>query len=172
MRSFKQANTVGRLALVAGALVLTGCVSDAYVYDDLPAVRQGSGSAPYPPSYYYGDPYYAGYYGYPGRYGHPGYYGYSPYPPRVVYHDHDHRDDDCHHPSHHDGRPHEDRDHQDRDHQDRDPRDGRPRDRDGHAEPRPPAEPRSEPAPRGMRVLRPPQAADPDDRPGTRREPD
>ena len=165
-----------RIALVAGALALAGCVSGGYLYDDSPGVYD-RGSAGYPPYYFYG---YPGYYAYPRYYAPPGYYGYSPYPPRVVYHDHDHRGDDCRHPSHRDGRP-----------------DGRPQG-EGPAMPlpqwrnpprgvspegpgappqarpttddrgaapnrrRPPAEPHPDAPKRGMRALRVKQPADPD----------
>src|SRR5512146_2184558 len=127
MRFDKQGKVFGCAALVAAALALTACVPSAYVYDDLPSVHYGSGGAPYPPQYY-GYPGYYGYPVYPRYYATPRYYGYSPYPPRVVYYDHDHRGDDCRHPSHRDGRRDEGRDGHDRNDRDRPPqdRDGRP----------------------------------------------
>ena len=132
MQLDKHGKAFMRIALAAGALVLAGCVPSAYVYDDLPSVHYGSGGAPYPPAYYYG---YPGYYGYPRYYATPRYYGYSPYPPRVVYYDHDHRGDDCRHPSHRDGRQGDDRDRHDRN-----DRDHPPQDHDGRPDRRPPGE--------------------------------
>lgn len=130
MRLERQGNAFMRTMIVAGALAVTGCVPNAYVYDDDPGVYY-RGSAGYPP-YYYG---YPGNYVYSGYYGHPGYYGYSPYPRRVVYYDHDHRGDDCRHESHRDGRRHDDRDRHDRN-----DRDHYPLDRDGRPVRRPPGE--------------------------------
>ena len=166
-------------AVAVGALALAGCVSDAYLYDDDPGVYY-RGSAGYPP-YYYG---YPRYYGYPGYYAPPRYYGYSPYPPRVVYYDHDHRGDDCRHPSHRDGRRDDDRDRHDRNDRDRPPqdRDGRPDRRPQGEGPatddrggapnkrRPPAEPRPDEPPRGMRALRVKQPDDPDRKPEARKD--
>jgi hypothetical protein len=63
MRLERQGNAFRRAALVAGALTLTGCVPNAYVYDDVPDVHYRSGGAPYPPAYYSS---YQGYYGYQG----------------------------------------------------------------------------------------------------------
>lgn len=131
MRISQQVIRFGRVSVVVGALALGGCVSDGYVYDDSPGVYY-RGSAGHPPYYYYG---YPGHYGYPRYYAPPGYYGYSPYPPRVVYYDHDHRGDDCRHPSHRDGRHGDDRDHHDRNDRDRPPQD-----RDGRPDRRPPGE--------------------------------
>ena len=105
MRFDNQGKAVRCAALLAAAFALTACVPSAYVYDDLPSVHYRSGGAPYPPAYYYGYPGYYGYSGYPRYYATPRYYGYSPYPPRVLYYDHDHRGDDCRHPSHRDVRP-------------------------------------------------------------------
>jgi len=128
MRFDKQGKALRCAVLVAAALTLTACVPSAYVYDDLPAVHHGSGGAAYPPAYYYGYPNYYGYPGYPRYYSTPRYYSYSPYPPRIVYYDHDHRGDDCRHPSHRDGRRGDDRDRHDRNDRDHPPqnRDGRP----------------------------------------------
>ena len=166
-----------RAAIATAALVLAGCVPNAFVYDDLPGVHHRSGATPYPP-HYQG---YPGYYGYPPYYAAPGYYGYSPYPPRAVYYDHDHRGDGCRHRSHRDGRRDDGRDRHDRDGRDQSPRDreGRdqsPRDRDGRPDRRPPGEllatderctasnrcgapatPRADPQPRGMRAQRVPK---------------
>lgn len=202
MRFDEQGKAFRCAALVAAALTLTACVPSAYVYDDLPAVHHGSGGVPYPPAYYYGYPNYYGYPGYPRYYVTPGYYSYSPYPPRVVYYDHDHRGDDCRHPSHRDGRRDDDRGRHDRNDRDHPPpdRDGRPDRRpygEGPAMPppqwrspprgvspegpgsppqarpttddrdaapkkrRPPAAPRPDEPPRGMRASRVQQPADP-----------
>ena len=184
----EQGKAFRRAAIVAASLALTACVPSAYVYDDLPAVHQRSGGAPYPPSHYYGHP---GYYGYPGYgqyYATPGYYGYSPYPPRVVYYDHDHRGDDCRHPNHRDGRRDDDRDGHDRNDRDHPPpdHDGRPDRRppgvgpatravtdDRGAAPyrrQPPAESRPDEPPRGMRALRVQQPADPDKKSDARKD--
>jgi hypothetical protein len=129
MRLDEQVNAFRCAAVAVGALALAGCVSDSYIYDDDPGVHY-RGSVGYPPYYFYG---YPGHYGYPRYYAPPGYYGYSPYPPRVVYYDHDHRGDDCRHPSHRDGRRHDDRDRDE--HGDRD---RPPQDRDGRPDRRPP----------------------------------
>ena len=139
MRFDKQRKAFTRITLAVAATVLGGCVSDAYLYDANPGVYY-RGSAGYPPYYSYG---YPGYYGYPRYYAPSGYYGYSPYPPRVVYYDHDHRGDDCRHPSHRDGPR---GDHPDR--HDRNDRDHPPPDRDGRPDRRPPGEgPATPPAP-------------------------
>lgn len=138
MRLNEQHKAFARIALAVGAMALGGCVSDAYLYDDDPGVYY-RGSAGYPPYYTYG---YPGSYGYPRYYAPSGYYGYSPYPPRVVYYDHDHRGDDCRHPSHRDGRRGDDRDRHDRN-----DRDHPPQDRDGRSERRPPGEGPATPAP-------------------------
>jgi hypothetical protein len=132
MRIEKQGKAFRCAALVAAAVALTACLPSAYVYDDLPSLGHSSGGAPYPPAYDHG---YPNYYGYPRYYAPPRYYSYSPYPPRVAYYDHDHRGDDCRHPSHRDGRQGDDRgrhDHNDRDRQ--------PQDRDGRPDRRPPGE--------------------------------
>jgi hypothetical protein len=145
------------VALVAAALALTACVPSAYVYDDLPAVHYRSGGTPHPPGYYYGYP------GYPQYYATPGYYSHSPYPPRVVYYDHDHRGDDCRHPGHRDGRP-------DR----RPPGEGPAADGGcaGSSKCRPATAPRSEAEPRGLRALRVKQPADADQASGPRKDRD
>lgn len=127
MPLFEQVDAFRRTALVAGALTLAGCVPNAYLYDDAPAGYYGGGGGSYPSTYYYG---YPGYYGSAGYYGQPGYYGYAPYPPRAVYYNHDHRGDDCRHPSHRDGGRHDGRDGHDRDDRDGHDRDGRDRDGD------------------------------------------
>jgi hypothetical protein len=145
MRFERHGNVVTRTALVAGALALAGCVPNAYLYDAAPAVRYGSGGAPYPPAHYYGDPWY---------YAHPGVYGHAPYPPRVVYHDHDHRGDDCRHPSHRDGRHGDDRDGHDRNDRDRPPQD-----RDGRPDRRPPDDGPAMPPPQWRN---PPRAVSPE----------
>lgn len=137
MRISQRVVRLGRVTVIMGALALGGCASNAYRYDDDPGVYY-RGGAGYPP-YYYGHP---GYYGYPGYYARPGYFGYSPYPPRVVYHDHDHRGDDCRHPSHRDGRRGDDRDHHDRNGRDR-----QPQDLDGRPDRRPPGEGPATPPP-------------------------
>jgi len=187
MKIIQQGGRFGRAALVVGALALGGCVSDAYLYDDDPGVYY-RGSAGYSPNFFYGDP---GHYGYPRYYAPPGYYGYSPYPPGVVHYDHDHRGDDCRHPSHRDGRRDDDRDRHDRNDRDRQPqdRDGRPDRRppdEGPATPaarpatnepgaapnerRPPAESRPDEPRRGMRALRRQQPADPGQKSEARKE--
>ena len=99
MRSNRRGTTPARIAFVAATFALAGCVPGAYVYEDAPVAYYGGGSAYYssPAPAYYG---YPGYYGYSGYYGYPGRYSYAPYPPRVVYVDHDHRGDDCRHESH------------------------------------------------------------------------
>lgn len=101
MRPIPRGFSKARIGFVVGTLALTGCVPGAYVYEDAPVAYYGGGSA------YYTSPAPA-YYGYPGYHGYPGYYRYAPYPPRVVYVDHDHRGDDCRHESH---RNHGPRDH-------------------------------------------------------------
>lgn len=95
MRSNRRRITPARIAFVLGTLTLAGCVPGAYVYEDAPAAYYGGGGG------YYSSPA-------PAYYGYPGYYSYAPYPPRVVYVDHDHRGDDCRHESH---RNHGPRDH-------------------------------------------------------------
>ena len=170
MRCDNQGKAFRRIALAVGALVLGGCASDSYLYDGDPGVYY-RGGAGYPP-YYYGQP---GYYGYPGYYARTGYYGYSPYPPRVVYYDHDHRGDDCRHPSHRDGQRGDDRDRHDRNVRDHPPQDhdGRPDRRPPGAVPdkrRPSAAPRSEPEPRGLRALRVKQPDDADKKSEARKE--
>jgi hypothetical protein len=189
MRFQKQGKVSRCAALVAAALALTACVPSAYVYDDLPSAHYRTGGAPYPPSQYYGYPGYYGYPVYPRYYAPPGYYGYSPYPPRVVYYDHDHRGDDCRHPSHRDDRDRQPQDHDVRPDR-RPPGQGpampppqwrnpprevspegpgappqtRPTTDDPGATPnkrRPSAAPQSEPAPRGMRARRVPEAKEP-----------
>jgi hypothetical protein len=158
-----------RAIIVAGALALCGCASGAYLYDAEPGVHY-RGSAGYPP-YYSGYPAYSGYlgyYGYPGPYAYPGYYAppghyrNAPYPPRVVYYDHDHRGDDCRHESHRRGGGRVDRDRHDRDPHDRDGRYRRHQDgrQEGRAAEQPRAAPPdvrqpppSQPA-RGMRSVR------------------
>jgi hypothetical protein len=137
MRLDRQLNAFRCAAVAVGALALAGCASDSYLYDDGPGAYY-RGSAVYPP-YYYG---YPRNYGYPGYYARPGYYGYSPYPPRVVYYDHDHRGDDCRHPSHRDGKRGDDRDRHDRD-----DRDHPPPDRDGRPDRRPPGDGPATPPP-------------------------
>jgi len=160
MRLEKQGNAFRRAALVAGALTLTGCVPNAYVYDDVPDVHYRSGGVPYPPAYYRA---YPGYFGYAGYDGYPGYYAYAPYPPRVVYSDHDHRGDDCRDESHRHGDGRGDRDRHDRDARDRDGKrhddrhDRRPP--DGPRVGPPASQPASQPPPPtreppGMRALR------------------
>ena len=161
MRPDKQGKAFTRMALAVGALALGGCVSHSYLYDDDPGVYY-RGSAGYPPHYYYG---YPGHYGDPRYYAPPGYYGYSLYPPRVVYQDHDHRGDDCRHPSHREGRRDDDRDRHDRSDRDR-----LPQDREGRPDRRPPGEPRPDDPPRGMRALRVQQPADPDKKSEARRQ--
>lgn len=161
MRLEKQGNAFRRAALVAGALTLTGCVPNAYVYDDVPDLHYRSGGAPYPSAYYRA---YPGYFGYAGYYGYPGYYGYAPYPPRVAYYDHDHRGDDCRHDSHRDGDGRGERDRHDRDARDRDGRDRDGKRHDDRHDRRPPDGPRVAPPasqppppprePPGMRALR------------------
>lgn len=167
MRFERHGKALMRAAIATAALVLAGCVPNAFVYDDLPGVHHGSRATLYPP-HYQG---YPGYYGYPPYYAAPGYYGYSPYPPRAVSYDHDHRGDECRHPSHRDGRRNDGRDRHDRD-----GRDQPPRDRDGRPDRRPPGEapatdgrcagsnrcrapatPRADPQPRGMRAQRVPK---------------
>lgn len=205
MQSDKPLYALRCAAVAVGALALAGCVSDAYLYDADPGVYY-RGSAGYPP-YYYG---YPRHYGYPGYYAPSGYYGYSPSPPRVVYFDHDHRGDDCRHPSHRDGRRGDGRDRDEHNDRDRPPedRDGRPERRpqgQGPATPppqwrnpprgvspegpgappqaqpttddrgaapnkRPPAEPRPDEPPRGMRALRVKQPGDADGKPEARKE--
>ena len=93
MRSNRRGTTPARIAFVAATFTLAGCVPGAYVYEDAPVAYYGGGGA------YYSSPRPA-YYGYPGYYNYSGYYSYAPYPPRVVYVDHDHRGDDCRHESH------------------------------------------------------------------------
>ena len=127
MRPIPRGFSKARIGFVVGALALTGCVPGAYVYEDAPVAYYGGGSA------YYTSPAPA-YYGYPGYHGYPGYYRYAPYPPRVVYVDHDHRGDDCRHESH--------RNHGPRDHRPpppgQGPRDHRPPSDEGPHDHRPP----------------------------------
>jgi hypothetical protein len=183
MRLDWQLSALRCAAIAVGALALAGCASDSYLYDDDPGVYY-RGSAGYPP-YYSGCP---RYYGYPGYYAPPRYYGYSPYPPRVVYYDHDHRDDRDHPPQDHDGRP-------DRRPQGEGPAtpppqwrtpprgvspegpgappQARPTPDDRGAAPnkrRPPAAPRPDEPPRGMRALRVKQPDDPDRKSEARKE--
>jgi len=175
MRLDKRGKALARITLAMGALVLGGCVSDGYVYDDGPGVYY-RGSAVYPPYYFYG---YPAYYGYPRYYAPPGYIGYAPYPPRFVHYDHDHRGDDCRHPSHRDGRRDDDRDHHDRN-----DRDHPPQDRDGRPHRRPPGDgpvtppPQWRNPPRGMSPEGPgsppkarPTTSDPGAAPNKRRPP-
>lgn len=90
MRSSGRGKRATRVAMVSSALALAGCVPGAYLYEDAPGAYYGGTGAHYaPPAYYYGSP---------------GYQYYPPYPPRVVYVDHDHRGEDCRDESHrHDG---------------------------------------------------------------------
>ena len=153
MRPIRNGVSTAHVALIVGALALTGCVPGAYVYD-------------YPPDGYYsgGYGYYStvqpGYYAESGYYGRPGYYGPTGHPPPVVYYDHDHDRDrmDRGRDGHdaHDGR-------NGRDGHDRDGHDGRNErgTEDGHAvRPPPHAPPRS-----GVTPPRPPPGVAP--RPGS-----
>lgn len=103
-----------RMHLACVALALAGCVPTTYVYDDAPAPYDGGGYGHHAPSAgYYAYPgyyAYAGYYAYPGYYAYSGYYGAVHAAPRLVYHHHDHRGDDCRHESHRERRPPGDRD--------------------------------------------------------------